>query len=232
MHNPATALIELFDSWKKGQSPYHARDMGNTGTQRHIEAMRYVTDCNRILDLAEIQGRKVDVHRRAVGLACQAILNFPYHWGGSETEKPFTDHLRDSVEGLESFISSINYASLDASVTTVKQSLDEVIQLLADDETLNSEIKGHVYRTVQVLKRFIEDEEFTPGADFSQALYDLWIATNAAAGASSDENCRIRWRDKASNLWAETRGNAMAALPANAIALGQLAIAIQSGVGG
>lgn len=232
MHNPATALIELFTSWKSGTTPYHARAMGSKGKQDHIDAMRHIADCSRILDLAESQGRKVAVHRRAVGLACQAILNFPYSWQAADTEKPFTDHLTDAVESLESFISSTNHSSLTATVSTVRSALDDVVGLLHRDTTLNPDIRGHVYRTVQVLRRFIDDEEFVPGTDFSEALYNLWIATNAAAGASTNEECREGWRDRASGFWKETRGGLAASIPANAIALSQLAIAVQSVSGG
>ncbi|MGO4297122.1 hypothetical protein [Glutamicibacter sp. MCAF14] len=232
MHNPATALIELFDSWKKGQTPYHARDMGNSGMRHHIDAMRHITDCNKILDIAETQGKKVAVHRRAMMLAGQAVLNFPYNWGGADTSKPFTDHLRDSVEGVESFISTMNYSSLNATVSTVRSALDQVIELLRRDTTLNADIRGHVYRTVQVLRQYIDDEEFVAGADFSEALYNLWIATNAAAGASTDEDLRKSWRERSSDFWRETRGGLAASIPANAIALSQLAIAVQSVSGG
>ncbi|WP_440102445.1 hypothetical protein [Glutamicibacter mishrai] len=126
----------------------------------------------------------------------------------------------------------MNYSSLNASITTVRSALDQVVELLRRDETLNADIRGHVYRTVQVLRRYIDDEEFVPGADFSEAIYNLWIATNAAAGASTDDDLRKSWRERSAAFWQETRGGLAASIPANAIALSQLAIALQPVSGG
>ncbi|MFF5791104.1 hypothetical protein ACFY5D_03550 [Paeniglutamicibacter sp. NPDC012692] len=227
MHNPAADLRALFESWQTGPTPHHARSMDEGGIEKHLLAMRYVADCARILDLAEVQGSRVAVHQRALNLCVKAIINHPYNWFDKDADKPFTDHLLDAVEGLETFISMMNYAPIAATSQSIERMIAEIIPLLMEDDSLDPDIKGHVYRTIRTLQRFLEDEHFSPGGDFAEAVYDLWVATNAAAGSATDPESADRWRDKAKRLWEETRGSTIAAMPANAIALTQLVVAAQ-----
>lgn len=201
--------------------------MDDGGIEKHLLAMRYVSDCARILDLADAQGSRVAVHQRALNLCVKAIINHPFSWFDKHAEKPFTDHLMDAVESLETFISMMNYAPVVATAKNVGAMIAEIIPLLAEDESIHPDIKGHVYRTIRTLQRFLEDEHFSPGGDFAEAVYDLWVATNAAAGSSTDQEYVDRWRDKARRIWEESRGSVIAAIPANGIALTQLALAVQ-----
>lgn len=190
----------------------------------HVRGMRLISECENAISELEREGQNVDTFRRVLHSWAAALMNFPQSWNGRDTNprQVFTPRVMDTLETFALVLESRAPAINPYGIERLQSLLVEIQDLLKEDASLGGEMRLHVYEVVQMLLRYIEDKEMYGHADFRNAVKDLWIAVNAAAGASDDEH-RSRWKDKANAILVPAAGTILGSIPAYGMQIAQIA---------
>lgn len=228
MTNPATTLLDLFTAWRAdGQSPFVVRKFNlaedeGVAYKEHEAAIRAIADISRALDGLEKSGYRVGHFRRSMKLFIAALLNLPHDWHMPGVQlNTLNDHLIDMLEALEGFLDSNMPRLGDVGEARVSELLDEVIAALDEDDELSQILREHLIRTVQVIRDCIEEYGVSGETDLKQALYDLWIALYAAAGATTGTN-QTRWQNFATKIGYPTAASILGSIPSLGVSILQL----------
>ena len=67
----------------------------------------------------------------------------------------------------------------------IRATLDDVVKLLLEDDSLSSELRYYLTKLVREMQTALDDEEVGANFDFMGAAERLWVAMQAAGGQST-----------------------------------------------
>lgn len=224
--NPASALLEMFELWQQpaNASPQVSRrlvEAENEGIDAHLQAMCLLAAMKRSVDELERSGYRVGAYRRSFRLWTKAVLNYPHAWNSNSNPHVFTDHAMDTLDNLAAAIDN-HLPNVEGSrVKDVARYLDEITELLGADDTLSRELRLHITKILDMVRRCMLEESSFGETDLRQALYDLWISLYAAAGQTGDGN-RRKWAAMAETIFKPATAGFLGSVPSVVLAAAQL----------
>ncbi|PFG39875.1 hypothetical protein ATJ97_2395 [Georgenia soli] len=229
MANPATLLMELFETWAEptgNVSVASTRGLNQEGEftsadADHVNAMRWISELKDLIDGLELQGRKVGPYRRHLGNWTHIVLNYPGAWQSMRTADLITQPMLDTLVQLSDVLDFAGPSVNEEVRGAALELLTEVIALLAEDDTLPDELRAYVYKVVQNARTCIEEYEVLGSVDLQAALEHLWGALKAAEG-HSEGTFRERWATMSERIFTPAVAGFLGSAPSVALQALQL----------
>lgn len=221
----APELYELFDEWKTnaGRNPafvargLHVPEKSDDAFDQHIRAMRLLAECQTAIAQLEGNGANVTSFRRNLRMWAATIMHYPNNWqAAGEAGRAFGPHAMDTLSSLAVVLDTRGPVVSEQGMERLRQLLRDVKDLLVEDDSISEDMRGHVYSVVQTLNRYLDDVEMYGQADIRDAIRDLWVSLNAAAG-QSDERHRTKWEAFVRNVGMPAAGTILGSIPTLAL---------------
>jgi hypothetical protein len=202
MGNPARELHKIFAHWRelvpeKNASGIaaHVKIRQEAGAEEMLRVYALLADMDSILRRLALQGAPVAVLRRQLHEWSRVPLALDATWntstGNRENFMPQTT--LDQIETFALYLDG-KVLEFDEPMTSALRSLvDEAGKLLLEDETLPPQLREYLHYLLQEIRIALDDEEIGRAFDFAEATRRLWVAMQAAAGTSKDEDQRKSW---------------------------------------
>lgn len=202
MANPARRLLELFDEWqaRNGGAQAQRRITTDAGWAETAEAFECLRDIAVSLDFMENQGHDVSVFRENLPKWRGSVLHNGWSWSQTRTTLDGEDNLR-----------GLSFAMGIGGVRAVKERLpadfrgllDEIVDEVRGDESLDPFLRGHVLKLVSHIRALLDEDRAGLGFDLAEALGQLRIYLDAAAERSKTSSKSARFREWSSKLATE-----------------------------
>jgi hypothetical protein len=224
MRNPATDLHEIFSLWSNeleggNKSAVESRSglISQTGfdTRLHLQALGYLGEIEAALDELEAVGYPVETWRKYVPQWARMLFNFPYPWEGValDPEAAYAPSSLDMLQVLGSVIASRQPRLGPEAKDDLQSFVVSVLDLISLDDTITPELKAYLGKLAREMHAALEDEDLPAGFDLEDAVRRLWVGLHAAAGQSSDDESKSRWRDAAGRIMVSGAGSALGSAP-------------------
>lgn len=197
--NPARRLLDLFEDWETKNGAAHAqrRITTDAGWAETAEAFECLRDIAMSLDFMENQGHDVSVFRENLPKWRGSVLHYGQSWSQTKT---FLDG-EDNLRGLSFAMGIGNYRALKERLPAdFRGLLDEIVEGIRDDESLDPFLQHHVLKLVSHIRALLEDDRAGLGFDLAEALARLRIYMDAAAEQTTSPSKRERFREWSTNL--------------------------------
>ena len=192
-YRTATGNVSLLERWHTSDD--ETSIINDADRAALLESAKWLTDIKAIIDTLDNMGRKVGPFRRNYSTWVDSTLNIGKSWSSPYTpEEVCPQAALDSLETLADMVDVLT-PSLS---TPLRDQLISLANELADgleaDTTLSDQLRDHLRRTVEYLRRCLEN----PGECHLQNVVDATdnaiTAAKAAAGESTDSVWKERWR--------------------------------------
>ena len=159
-----------------------------------LEAAKWLTEIKEIIETLEQMGRKVGPFRRNYYIWVDSTLNIGKSWNSPYTPEEICPQAAlDSLETLADMVDVLT-PSLP---TPLRDQLISLVDELADgleaDLTLSDQLRDHLRRTIEYLRRCLENPEEYHLQNIANATDDAITAAKAAAGESTHSIWKERW---------------------------------------
>ena len=197
-YRTATGNVSLLERW-------HVSDEENstiTDADRMalLESAKWLVDINAIIDTLDKMGRKTGPFRRNYSTWVDSTLNIGKSWNSSYTPEEICPQA--ALDSLETLADMVDVLTPSLS-TPLRDQLISLANELADgleaDTTLSDQLRDHLRRTVEYLRRCLENPEEYHLQNIANATDDAITAAKAAAGESTHSIWKERW-DKLSTV--------------------------------
>lgn len=211
-YRTATGNVSLLERWHTSDD--ETTIINDADRAALLESAKWLTDINAIIDTLDNMGRKVGPFRRNYSTWVDSTLNIGKSWSSSYTpEEVCPQAALDSLETLADMVDVLT-PSLS---TPLRDQLISLANELADgleaDTTLSDQLRDHLRRTVEYLRRCLEN----PGECHLQNVVDATdnaiTAAKAAAGESTDSVWKERWRQLSTAIVYPTVSGLIANVP-------------------
>ena len=211
-YRTATGNVSLLERWHTSDD--ETTIINDADRAALLESAKWLTDINAIIDTLDNMGRKVGPFRRNYSTWVDSTLNIGKSWSSSYTpEEVCPQAALDSLETLADMLDVLT-PSLS---TPLRDQLISLANELADgleaDTTLSDQLRDHLRRTVEYLRRCLEN----PGECHLQNVVDATdnaiTAAKAAAGESTDSVWKERWRQLSTAIVYPTVSGLIANVP-------------------
>jgi hypothetical protein len=211
-YRTATGNVSLLERW-------HISDDENSiindaDRAALLESVKWLTDIKAIIDTLDKMGRKVGPFRRNYSTWVDSTLNIGKSWSSPYTpEEICSQAALDSLETLADMVDVLT-PSLPTPLHDQLISLaNELADGLEADTTLTDQLRDHLRRTVEYLRKCLEN----PGEYHLQNVVDAAdnaiTAAKAAAGESTDSVWKERWRQLSTAIVYPTISGLIASFP-------------------
>ena len=211
-YRTATGNVSLLERWHTSDD--ETSIINDADRAALLESAKWLTDINAIIDTLDNMGRKVGPFRRNYSTWVDSTLNIGKSWSSPYTpEEVCSQAALDSLETLADMVDVLT-PSLS---TPLRDQLISLANELADgleaDTTLSDQLRDHLRRTVEYLRRCLEN----PGECHLQNVVDATdnaiTAAKAAAGESTDSVWKERWRQLSTAIVYPTVSGLIASFP-------------------
>ena len=211
-YRTATGNVSLLERW-------HISDdedsiINDADRAALLESVKWLTDIKAIIDTLDKMGRKVGPFRRNYSTWVDSTLNIGKSWSSPYTpEEICSQAALDSLETLADMVDVLT-PSLPTPLHDQLISLaNELADGLEADTTLTDQLRDHLRRTVEYLRKCLEN----PGEYHLQNVVDAAdnaiTAAKAAAGESTDSVWKERWRQLSTAIVYPTISGLIASFP-------------------
>jgi hypothetical protein len=233
MMNPAFELHATYVSWSKGlasgsktAAQSRSADVNRVAFdhEEHLTAMGQLLQIQAILADMEGEGAVVAPFRKYLPRWTIMLVNYPHTWQAQNTssEEAFPPGSLDMLQTLGSFIDLRQPQLREGAGDDLRDVARSVLGLIADDDTITPELAAYLSRLAREMDAALEDGDLASGFDVDEAMRRLWVALHAAAGQSTDDGNRSKWRGVADRIFISAGGSALGSAPT--IVLGALGI--------
>ena len=211
-YRTATGNVSLLERWHTSDD--ETSIINDADRAALLESAKWLTDINAIIDTLDNMGRKVGPFRRNYSTWVDSTLNIGKSWSSPYTpEEVCPQAALDSLETLADMVDVLT-PSLS---TPLRDQLISLANELADgleaDTTLSDQLRDHLRRTVEYLRRCLDN----PGECHLQNVVDATdnaiTAAKAAAGESTDSVWKERWRQLSTAIVYPTVSGLIASFP-------------------
>ncbi|WP_136313640.1 hypothetical protein [Actinomyces procaprae] len=209
--NPAWALLEIFNRWKKaGERASTVQDLTTRdGINETATALRCLDAISARLDLLEAQNRHVQVYRDAMDVWFRDVIRFNKPWDNVHqgTSKP--DLLAALADMLDADLPALVVGDPETFRASVKDLLNEATEAVKADETLDRYLRNYLTDALAHARTCLDLFEASGVFDIGRALKDLEVLMHAAKSMSRDAN---RWESVLTKMSAFFTNPTIAAL--------------------
>lgn len=211
-YRTATGNVSLLERW-------HISDDDNSiindaDRAALLESVKWLTDIKAIIDTLDKMGRKVGPFRRNYSTWVDSTLSIGKSWSSPYTPEEICPQA--ALDSLETLADMVDVLTPSLS-TPLRDQLIALANELADgleaDTTLSDQLRDHLRRTVEYLRRCLEN----PGECHLQNVVDATdnaiTAAKAAAGESTDSVWKERWRQLSTAIVYPTISGLIANVP-------------------
>ena len=211
-YRTATGNVSLLERWHTSDD--ETTIINDADRAALLESTKWLTDINAIIDTLDNMGRKVGPFRRNYSTWVDSTLNIGKSWSSPYTpEEVCPQAALDSLETLADMVDGLT-PSLS---TPLRDQLISLANELADgleaDTTLSDQLRDHLRRTVECMRRCLEN----PGECHLQNVVDATdnaiTAAKAAAGESTDSVWKEQWRQLSTAIVYPTISGLIANVP-------------------
>ncbi|WP_143227753.1 hypothetical protein [Actinomyces naeslundii] len=211
-YRTATGNVSLLERWHTSDD--ETTIINDADRAALLESTKWLTDINAIIDTLDNMGRKVGPFRRNYSTWVDSTLNIGKSWSSPYTpEEVCPQAALDSLETLADMVDVLT-PSLS---TPLRDQLISLANELADgleaDTTLSDQLRDHLRRTVECMRRCLEN----PGECHLQNVVDATdnaiTAAKAAAGESTDSVWKEQWRQLSTAIVYPTISGLIANVP-------------------
>lgn len=211
-YRTATGNVSLLERWHTSDD--ETTIINDADRAALLESTKWLTDINAIIDTLDNMGRKVGPFRRNYSTWVDSTLNIGKSWSSPYTpEEVCPQAALDSLETLADMVDVLP-PSLS---TPLRDQLISLANELADgleaDTTLSDQLRDHLRRTVECMRRCLEN----PGECHLQNVVDATdnaiTAAKAAAGESTDSVWKEQWRQLSTAIVYPTISGLIANVP-------------------
>ena len=211
-YRTATGNVSLLERWHTSDDEISI--INDADRAALLESTKWLTDINAIIDTLDNMGRKVGPFRRNYSTWVDSTLNIGKSWSSPYTpEEVCPQAALDSLETLADMVDVLT-PSLS---TPLRDQLISLANELADgleaDTTLSDQLRAHLRRTVECMRRRLEN----PGECHLQNVVDATdnaiTAAKAAAGESTDSVWKEQWRQLSTAIVYPTISGLIANVP-------------------
>ena len=211
-YRTATGNVSLLERW-------HISDDENSiindaDRAALLESVKWLTDIKAIIDTLDKMGRKVGPFRRNYSTWVDSTLNIGKSWSSPYTpEEVCPQAALDSLETLADMVDVLT-PSLPTPLHDQLISLaNELADGLEADTTLTDQLRDHLRRTVEYLRRCLENPGEYHLQNVVYAADNAITAAKAAAGESTDSVWKERWRQLSTAIVYPTISGLIASFP-------------------
>lgn len=199
MHNPAQAIIDLFDEWKERGSPASGQVnvMQPDGWSEYRYAVRLLDEIELGLQMLDLKGFPVESFREQLPHWRASVTHFDRNWPSHSFALAQRDNLRHLVPLLH--MVSAPGAS-ETMPPNLLRKVDDVVALIRDDTDLDPALRAYVFKLADQIRHLLEEDRLGAGVDLQAAVHQMKIYMDAAAEQSSgdpekQEKFRARAKD-------------------------------------
>jgi hypothetical protein len=211
-YRTATGNVSLLERWHTSDD--ETSIINDADRAALLESAKWLTDINAIIDTLDNMGRKVGPFRRNYSTWVDSTLNIGKSWSSSYTPEEVCP--KAALDSLETLADMVDVLTPSLS-TPLRDQLISLANELADgleaDTTLSDQLRDHLRRTVEYLRRCLEN----PGECHLQNVVDATdnaiTAAKAAAGESTDSVWKERWRQLSTAIVYPTVSGLIASFP-------------------
>lgn len=202
MANPARRLLELFDEWEardgfaEVQRPLASED----GWGETAEAFECLRDITATLGFMEAQGFNSSLYRENLPSWRGSVMHYGRAWHQSKVSLEGRDGLRALSDVMD--VGSVRPVK-ERLPADFRGLLDEIVDEVRGDETLDPFLQGHVLKLVSHIRALLDEDRAGLGFDLAEALGQLRIYLDAAAERSKTSSKSARFREWSSKLATE-----------------------------
>lgn len=211
-YRTATGNVSLLERWHTSDDENSI--INDADRAALLESVKWLTDIKAIIDTLDKMGRKVGPFRRNYSTWVDSTLNIGKSWSSPYTpEEICSQAALDSLETLADMVDVLT-PSLPTPLHDQLISLaNELADGLEADTTLTDQLRDHLRRTVEYLRKCLEN----PGEYHLQNVVDAAdnaiTAAKAAAGESTDSVWKERWRQLSTAIVYPTISGLIASFP-------------------
>lgn len=195
MANPATLLLERLRSWHSDDENVSAdgiRQMGEAATSwpAHALAVQHLREIEQILDFLRQRGRNVSVYDSHLSSWYGAVFAYPNGWvdrGTARISAGALLHLETLADRLDDYVPAVT----DGGLEQIRSYLDNVVSVLATDESLPEALKIHVNDVISHVRWCIDNYQIVGDFSLQEAIERLSGSIIRAAANSDD---KARWK--------------------------------------
>lgn len=189
MANPAELLHDLFVRWNSdsGTAEYGRQD---PGLAQHRHAVRYLSEIEELIDVAERDGKRVGAYQRYFPVWVKTVFNFPRNWKGPDTGK-ITQNQIDILGNLIDLLDGYVVAPDHSKFLDLRTYLEFVGKNLAEDDSLSPDVRESAGTVIAHLLGCIDDLTVVGDFEFAKAIERLLGVLATVALRSKQKK---RWR--------------------------------------
>ena len=208
----ATGNVSLLERWHTSGDEISI--INDADRAALLESAKWLTDIKAIIDTLDNMGRKVGPFRRNYSTWVDSTLNIGKSWSSPYTpEEVCPQAALDSLETLADMVDVLT-PSLSTPLHDQLISLaNELADGLEADTTLSDQLRGHLQRNIEYLRRCLENPGECNLQNVVDATDNAITAAKAAAGESTDSVWKERWRQLSTAIVYPTISGLVANVP-------------------
>lgn len=197
MHNPASELMYLFNSWtsRKGQASSQVRVNSDEGWAEVSHGFHLLEEIEIALQDMSRRGRPVDVYLETLPEWRTSLMHYNRSW----RQEPL--QLRDPrlLAGLVALMESDPVAHLNEfDENDLRQKLEQFARALIDDQNIDSALRQYVLKLAAHIRFLLDSNRAGSDTDLSTCLAHLKFCFDAAATQAGNESARSSYKAAAS----------------------------------
>lgn len=191
-YRTATGNVSLLERW-------HISDDDNSiindaDRAALLESVKWLTDIKAIIDTLDKMGRKVGPFRRNYSTWVDSTLNIGKSWNSPYMlEEICPQAALDSLETLADMVDVLTPKLTGPLHDQLMTLVNELAEGLEADTTLSDQLRDHLRRTIEYLRRCLENPEEYHLQNIANTTDDAITAAKAAAGESTHSIWKERW---------------------------------------
>lgn len=191
-YRTATGNVSLLERW-------HISDDDNSiindaDRAALLESVKWLTDIKAIIDTLDKMGRKVGPFRRNYSTWVDSTLNIGKSWNSPYMPEEICPQAAlDSLETLADMVDVLTPKLTGPLHDQLMTLVNELAEGLEADTTLSDQLRDHLRRTIEYLRRCLENPEEYHLQNIANTTDDAITAAKAAAGESTHSIWKERW---------------------------------------
>lgn len=224
MYNPAFELRSLFGTWRAALESDHltaiqarsdepANPLFDAGL--HIDGIRHLLALEkRLVELKE-EGIDSEIYGRYVYTWTARLFNYPFGWRDAvlDPDQAFPQAELDMLSTLGTILRMRQPQRDPVQLLNLGSVAAQVLSLVEEDETLSPALAQYLNSLAREISAALDDEKYLAEFDVSAAATRLWVALQAAAGQSQDDEKKARWAQAAKSFVFNVSTGALGSVP-------------------
>lgn len=196
MHNPAVALLDLFETWDgRNGTPSNQTPVRSEGGWAEIaEAIALVEAIAELLEAAARSGKRVTSFQQRLPDWRASIVHHGRNWTSGRRDLEG----KEPLENLAAFFEAYQLEQITVpSPEDLRSKLDEIEELLTEDGSLDRALVRYIMRLMIHVRHLLDRDRTGEEFDLAQTLQHLKFCMDAASAQTENPETKKSWAEKA-----------------------------------